>query len=431
MSSQDDAAFMKAAVERGALTTDQVAEIVAAQKTLEGIGISKAVQAVAVDKGVLTEAEAEIILTALGRDGMPSMIGAYEIVGKIGEGGMGAVYKAQKNGEIIALKVLPGVLVKDQAFVSRFKREAAASMTLEHVNIVRGLDVGEADGFHFFAMEYVDGETMRDLMRRNGTVRERDAIDISIQMARALLYADEKGFVHRDIKPDNILISKEGGVAKLCDLGLAKSMEAEVTVLTLTGMAIGTAYYVSPEQARGERDLDIRSDIYSLGATLYHTVVGEAPFSGSSAAVVMTKHLTDDLPSPKIKNPVLSDNFCRVLSKMMAKSPDDRYQTPGQLISDLGEVQKGAAPPSAMLDAVMAQPVKQAAQPEPEAPAEPEAPPAPEQPPSPPAAAQPAEAPAAGLSADQKFKLILSAIVVGGVVFALILITVLVIVLTK
>jgi len=424
---------MKAAVERGALTTEQATEIAAAQKTLEGIGISKPAHAVAVDKGVLTEAEAEVILTALGRDGMPSMIGAYEIVGKIGQGGMGAVYKAQKNGEVMALKVLPGDLAKDQAFVSRFKREAAASITLQHVNIVRGWDVGEADGYHYFAMEYVDGETMRDLMRRDGTVRERDAIDISIQMARALQYADEKGFVHRDIKPDNILISRDGAVAKLSDLGLAKSMEAEVTVLTLTGMAIGTAYYVSPEQARGERDLDIRSDIYSLGATVYHTVVGEAPFSGSSAAVVMTKHLTDDLPSPKIKNPVLSDNFCRVLSKMMAKLPEDRYQTPGQLISDLGEVQKGAAPPSAMLDAVMAQPVGPAAEPEPEvpaAPAAPEAPPDPQEPPPPsPAVAEPAEAAAAGLSADQKFKLILSAIIVGGVVFALILVTVLVIVL--
>jgi serine/threonine protein kinase len=191
-------------------------------------------------------------------------------------------------------------------------------------------------------MEFVEGETVADMITRKGAIPEGRAVEIILQVARALEHADRNNLVHRDIKPQNIIVTPKG-IAKLCDLGLAKTEDSEAHI-TRMGVSLGTPHYISPEQAKGSVDVDIRSDIYSLGATLYHMVVGEVPFVGSSPMVVMTKHLSTALPFPSDKNRAVSVNLSRVICKAMEKSPEDRYQTPEEMMGDLERVSEGLPP---------------------------------------------------------------------------------------
>jgi serine/threonine-protein kinase len=213
-------------------------------------------------------------------------LGGYELIRKLGEGGMGATYLARQVSmdRLVALKVLKKGLAKKAGFVERFVREAHLAGRLSHANIVQALDVGEAGGFHYLAMDYVEGQTASALIPSGGAMPEAQALDIALQVARALEAAHRQGIVHRDVKPENILVTAEG-IAKLCDFGLAREAEGE-SGLTQTGTALGTPHYIAPEQARGEGGVDVRADIYSLGATLYHLVTGRTPFEGPTAAVV-------------------------------------------------------------------------------------------------------------------------------------------------
>mgnify|MGYP006283659489 FL=1 len=224
-------------------------------------------------------------------------------------------------------------------------REARTAGKFDHINLVRGLDVSNYKNYYYFVMEYVKGNSFRRLITKDKGMEEEYALHICLQVARALEYAYKKGIVHRDIKPDNILVTPDH-IAKVCDMGLAKSMGSE-SEMTMTGMMVGTPHYVAPEQARGE-EVDARSDIYSLGATLYYAVTGRTPFSGSSAAVVLTKHLTDELQSPRRLNPKLSKHCCLLIEKMMAREPGDRYQSPTELIADMELVIDGNAPKKAL-----------------------------------------------------------------------------------
>jgi len=278
-------------------------------------------------------------------------IPGYELVKKLGEGGMAATYLARQANmdRLVAIKIMRRNLSRDASFITRFEREAKLAGSLDHVNIVGVHDVGEGGGFHYMAMEYVEGKSAYDLMPDTGGMDEELALHITMQVTRALDFAHKAGIIHRDIKPDNILVT-ENNVAKVCDFGLARHT-AEETRMTQTGIMMGTPHYVSPEQARGDKDVDIRSDIYSLGATLYHFVTGETPFQGSSAAVVMTKHLTEELPWPADVNPLVSENVCRLIEKMMAKEREYRYADPAELITDLELVIDGKAPESEMLAA--------------------------------------------------------------------------------
>jgi serine/threonine-protein kinase len=291
---------------------------------------------VLVKRGYLTKNQRDTIQTFADQQMGPERIGRYELVQKIGEGGMGAVYRARDSttDRVVALKVLPPHMAQDKVFMGRFQREALAVTRLEHPNIVRGLDVGTADGAQYIAMEFVDGQDCDKMLSRRGRIPEKEAVRIAVQMTRALQYAATKRLVHRDIKPANILVMQDG-TAKLTDLGLAKSTAATAAKLTQTGITMGTPHYISPEQAMGSSDLDVRSDIYSLGATLYHLVTGRVPFEGSSPAVIVAKHLTEELTNPKDIVPEVSQGLVRVLEKMLAKDRDDRYSDPGQLVADL------------------------------------------------------------------------------------------------
>ncbi len=268
-------------------------------------------------------------------------IGGFEVLEKIGQGGMGVVYKARQISldRIVALKILPPRLAKDESFVKRFRREALSAARLNHPNVVQVIDVGEDKGYHYLAMEYVEGRSLKQILKERGRLPEKEALLIVRQVAEALSYARKEGIVHRDIKPDNILVSSRG-VAKLADLGLAKR-PAEDADLTLSGSVVGTPYYIAPEQAEGREDIDIRADLYSLGATLYHMVVGEVPFSGPTPAAVMLKHLKDPPPDPRKKVPHLSAACAALILRLMEKDRHKRIQSPDRLMKEIDAILRG------------------------------------------------------------------------------------------
>ncbi len=343
-----DRLFGQIAVDRRFVALHQVTDAVAelARRAAEEPDLRLA--DVLIKRGHLNRNQRATIEELVERQRGPDRIGRYELVRKIGEGGMGTVYLAKDVApdgaeRVVALKVLPSELARDKTFMGRFQREAQALTRMVHPNIVRGLDVGSADGAHYIAMEFIDGIDCDKMLTRRGRVPEKEAVRIAVQVARALEYAHSQRVIHRDIKPANILVTPDGA-AKLTDLGLAKSTSATASKLTQTGITMGTPHYISPEQAMGNRDLDVRSDIYSLGATLYHLVTGRVPFEGSSPAVIVAKHLTEELMNPRDIVPELSEGLLRVLEKMMAKDRDDRYQDPAKLIEDLERIIEDKAP---------------------------------------------------------------------------------------
>ncbi len=261
-------------------------------------------------------------------------ISGYEIIERIGSGGMGTVYKANQisMNRVVALKILKKSDLVDPIPLDRLRREAMIIARMDHPNIVKGIDMGETDRYYFFTMEFIKGRSIKSALDLYGPMEEVRAAGIVREIANALQYAYEQKLTHRDIKPGNVIISTEGKV-KLADLGLAKR-ESDLTV-TREGSTVGTPQYISPEQARNPKTADTRSDIYSLGATFYHMVTGRMPFEGESIAEVLTKVLFGKPPLPEAVRPGLSHGTSRVISRMMAKDPCRRYQTPVELLDDL------------------------------------------------------------------------------------------------
>jgi len=274
-----------------------------------------------------------------------AQLGQFQLVEKIGEGGMGAVYRGIQVSlnRPVAVKLLPESLAKNKSFVERFHREARAAAALNHPNIIQVFDAGEQDGTHYFAMELVDGETAAAKVERNGPMPESEAVAVAMSVAAALHHAWTKAkLIHRDIKPENLIITSDGMV-KVCDLGLAKSAGQD-SHLTVSGTMMGTPHFIAPEQARGEPNVDTRADIYSLGASLYFLLTGKPPFQADSSMAVMYMHVNDPLPDPRTLNPKLSDGVARALKKMTAKEPADRYPDMLELYNDLERVYQGLAP---------------------------------------------------------------------------------------
>jgi len=330
--------FGEIALKKKLVTKEQVEECLEIQKKLKELGISKTLGAVMHDKKYLTMVEVKEILREMTGTKDWNAIEGYEILGKLGQGGMGSVYKArhQKLQKLVALKVLPPELAGDQDYLDRFLREARAAAKLNHPNIVQALDVGESYGYHYFVMEFVEGRTVKEMIEEaRGPLPEVDSLKIIEQIADALVHAWKNEIVHRDIKPSNIIVNRDG-VAKLCDLGLAKSI-AEDSTITQSGVIMGTPFYLSPEQARSE-DLDCRTDIYSLGVTLFHMVTGQVPFSGNSAATILYKHIFLDPPKPKTLNPGLSSATSNLVCRMMAKKKEDRPQDPQALLDEIRSI---------------------------------------------------------------------------------------------
>ena len=278
------------------------------------------------------------------KEGALKELGGFELIEKIGQGGMGSVFKARQISldRIVALKVLPPSVAKDARFIERFQREARACAKLNHPNIVQGVDVGKdaASGVWYFAMELVDGPSALKLLKSQRVLPEERALEIAQDIARALECAASHGIVHRDIKPDNILLTALGE-AKLADLGLAKQVNDDAT-LTQSGQAVGTPYYMAPEQIRGRAgEIDIRTDIYALGGTLFHLVTGQAPFTGETSAVIMSKHLTTAAPKAHSVNPAVSEACSKLIEQMMQKERERRVQSPAELLQRIERILHG------------------------------------------------------------------------------------------
>jgi len=275
-------------------------------------------------------------------------IPGYKILGKLGAGAMATVFKAKQLNldRTVAIKVLPRKFAQNAQFIERFYAEGRAAAQLNHPNIVQAFDVGKSGEYHFFVMEFVDGRTVYDDIVKHKRYGEGEAIDILMQIAEALLHAHERGLIHRDVKPKNIMINREG-VAKLADMGLARAISDKEMAEAEQGKAFGTPYYISPEQIRGELKIGPQADIYSLGATLYHMVTGNVPFDGKNPSAVMHKHLKADLVPPDHVNPKLSAGISEVIEMMMAKDPRQRYANCKDLLVDLRAVRTGEPPPIA------------------------------------------------------------------------------------
>ncbi|MCK5345924.1 MAG: serine/threonine protein kinase, partial [Candidatus Heimdallarchaeota archaeon] len=262
----------------------------------------------------------------------------YELIELIGKGGMGIVYRAHQISmdRIVALKIMYPSLANDKKYVERFLREARASAKLNHNNIVTGIDIGESVGIYYFVMEYVDGQSLSLILKRGGALDELRSLTIAYHVSKALEHAHLQGIIHRDIKPDNLMITSEG-VPKLGDLGLAKVEKADMQ--SETGITLGTPNYISPEQAKGAENIDARADIYSLGATLYHMLTGDTPYSGN-AATVMMKHVNDPVPDPWSVNENITPFTRIIVMKMMAKNPDYRYKSASDVANALENARK-------------------------------------------------------------------------------------------
>ncbi len=336
------------AIDRKLLTPEELNDCLEEQKRLAKEGKRLSLTEVMLKCGYVTRSQ----LGRLGTDLEDSIarkaqqIPGFQILGKLGAGAMATVFKARQLSldRVVAVKVLPKKLGENPEFVERFYREGRAAARLNHNNIVQAIDVGAApDGYHYFVMEYIDGKTVYDDLAANKVYSEKDAINIVLQVARALEHASERGFVHRDVKPKNIMLTREG-VAKLADMGLARETSDVKAAMAEAGKAYGTPYYISPEQIRGELNIDFRADVYSLGATFYHMVTGKLPFEGTTPAAVMHKHLKEPLVPPDHINPALSTGVGEIIERMMAKKREDRYAAMHDLIVDLEAVQRGEPP---------------------------------------------------------------------------------------
>jgi serine/threonine-protein kinase len=268
-------------------------------------------------------------------------IPGYHIIEKIGQGGMGMVYKAKQLSmdRIVAMKVLNDKYSANSEFVDRFIREARAAGKLNHPNVIHVHDISRANGRHYFSMEFIDGASLKDMLRVEKKINCKKALDIVLQCARALEFAHACQIVHRDVKPDNIMITREG-IVKLADLGIAKTFEESVPAAKEHRRVMGTPHYMAPEQALG-KPIDHRVDIYSLGATFYHILTGSTPFNGSTAHAILKAHIQESLPPIQDLNAEVPDPVCFIIERMMAKLPEKRYASMTKLIEDMERVQKG------------------------------------------------------------------------------------------
>jgi serine/threonine-protein kinase len=330
--------FGNVAVELGLLTPEQLDEGLETKRAAGPAAESTPIGDFLINKGILDREQVHQVLLEQQRRLVTAerRIGNYEIIEKVGAGGMGSVYRARdlRDGRICALKILPPSLAKDDSYVKRFIHEAAlASKIFDHDHIVKGFGAGQADGFFYFVMEFVDGENIHQMLDRVGRFPEDTALKTIVPIARALQHAHFHGLVHQDVKPENIIIDRKG-TAKLLDLGLARRAGDMTT-------RMGTPLYVSPEQIKGDRAIDVRSDIYSLGVTLYHMLTGAPPFSGSSDKDTLQLHLEEEVPWPQDVVPELSNKVCLVISRMLAKDADERYTNPKEVLYDMESILDG------------------------------------------------------------------------------------------
>jgi eukaryotic-like serine/threonine-protein kinase len=336
----NDFRYGQLAIEGRLITPDQFDQAMTHAKA-EDLSLHQ----VLINEGLLDTLTAERLSKALARivrderskseDGLLAQrnIGGYKLMRRIGEGGMGEVYLAEQLNmhRLVALKVLHDKWAQDEEFRKRFLLEARSAGKLSHQNLIQVYDVGKYQGMYYFSMEYVDGVTVEDIIEDEGQMPVEQAIDLILQVCGVLKYLSKQDIVHRDIKPANVMITKHGEV-KLGDLGFIQSIYD--TELAQEGTTLGTPDYISPEQAQACGPLDVRSDIYSLGATMFHMLAGTTMFRGSCSQV-MRDHIDVEPPDVRTLRRDVPSGLSRILQKMLAKDLADRYQTAEELIADL------------------------------------------------------------------------------------------------
>ncbi len=329
-----DKKAMELILEMGVATEEQIDDAIHVREQMVEMGMKpRSVAEILFEKGHIERESFEEIRRKARRVQGQEQIAGYRLLEQLGEGAMGTVYKARQLSldRDVAIKVLAPDLARDEAYVQRFMTEARAVARLNHTNVISGIDVGDADGIKYMVMEYADGMTVASLLRRGGSMDEERAMKIGAQMARALDHAHRNHLVHRDVKPDNIIITGDG-IAKLCDLGLAR-IESGSDDST----RMGTPAYMSPELARHDHAVDERTDLYSLGATLFHMVTGSEPYTGSDGPAVMAKHLTEPVPNASEVETSVSPETSALIAQLMAKQPSERVATAKELAELIDE----------------------------------------------------------------------------------------------
>ncbi len=331
--------LIHALVSRGLVTAEEAQGC----KAPDGPG-AKPVLTRLVEAGALTLGQARRALQKAALL-MGEEIPGYEILEQLGQGAMGTVFKARQlsMNRLVAVKKLHPRLARNPQFLERLTREAHHAAKLSHNNIVQAIDVGCANQTHYFVMEYVSGTTIKEEIEAGKIYTEKEAVEITLQIAQALQHAHRRGLIHRDVKPANIVLTLDG-IAKLADLGMARDTGDRALARAEKGLTIGTPYYIAPEQIRGAEDIDVRADMYSLGATLYHMVTGQPPFPDKGIDVVLQAHLERELTPPDHLNDKLSGGLGEVVECMMAKDRAQRYRNPDDLIIDLEYLLNGQPP---------------------------------------------------------------------------------------
>jgi eukaryotic-like serine/threonine-protein kinase len=283
--------------------------------------------------------------------------GRYRVLGRLGVGGMATVYLAEDSslGRKVALKVMAERYAEDGEFVERFRREAQAAARLNHPNIIAVYDRGEANGRPYIAMEYLQGRTLKQVIQKEGPLPAERAIAIAMQVLAGLRYAHEHGVVHRDVKPHNVLVGDDGRI-KVTDFGIAHAGDPQMTEV---GSIVGTAQYLSPEQARG-RSVGPQTDIYSLGVVLYEMLAGRVPFEGDSSVAIAMQHVSDEAPPLRSLAPLVPESLALVVAHSMLKDPSQRYGSADEFAADLDRVRRGLVPvaATALMAAVPSQPTE-------------------------------------------------------------------------
>ena len=349
----------RTAVERGMASREAVVAGFNELKALPAERRAAEFERVFVERRILTAPQIAALREELrqpadpGKSGAPvaaaaapqGFIPGYDFVRKLGAGAMGTVVLAKQRSldRLVAIKLLPKKFAQDRQYIDRFLKEGKAAAKLNDPNIVAAYDVGQSPaGEYFFVMEFIDGDTVFDRIQSQRRIPEAEAIRLTRQAASALQHAHERGFIHRDVKPKNLMLTRNG-LLKLADLGLARAESDSDAASEERGKIFGTPYYISPEQVRAKA-VTPATDIYGLGATLYHMVTGKVPFDGTAPKEVMQKHLRDPLVPPDQLVPALSGGISMIIEMMMAKDPRERYRSAKDLIEDLDQVAAGQPP---------------------------------------------------------------------------------------
>lgn len=326
--------LIKNLTESGLLSDDEIGTIHDSISSRENIRSAESFARELVRQNHLTKLQAAAVLKGKTKN---LVFGEYIVLEKIGSGGMGQVFKAKHKptGKLVAVKVLSADAVKNRRLIERFKKEARAVARLKHPNIVRAYEAGKINRIRYLVMEYVEGENMLARVKRKGPLHVDECVRCVLEAARGLDYAHQKGIIHRDIKPSNLLRDRTSGRVRVLDMGLARVDEPDDDEIRLTmpGQMLGTARFMSPEQVEDARKADVRSDIYSLGCTLYFLMRSKAPYSGETVAHTLMAHVSAPIPDLCQKRKDAPKWLGEVFKKMLAKKPRDRFQTMGELVA--------------------------------------------------------------------------------------------------